>query len=242
MAKLLFLALLVAIAQAVQTVTGFGSNALVLPVGSHVYPMSRLVVALVMLSFLQVSWLTLRNQRFIQWDILLKRVIPACLIGLPVGMLFFYRLDTKHLNNLLGVFIIITSISELFRLYSAHKPSGELSRLVGFAVLVVAGIIHGAFATGGPLIVYYSSRQIAEKGAFRATLAMLWFFLDGILLITFIIKGRVDMQALTLAGCLLPALIAGVIAGELLHHRVNELTFKKVVQIMLLIAGISIFV
>lgn len=239
---IIFLAILVIIGQTVQTITGFGSNALILPIGAHVYPIGRLIVALVMLSWLQVSWLTCRNYRRIDWNVLLKRIFPASLIGMPIGMSIYYYLNAERLKLILGIFIIITSTLELFRLYGGNKPSRKLPALAGFAVLTAAGVIHGAFATGGPLIVYYSSRQIDEKGAFRATLAMLWFILDCILLITFMIKGRVDTTTLSLAGYLLPAMIAGVVAGELLHNRVNETAFKKLVQIMLLIAGISLFV
>lgn len=241
MFTILVLALLVAIGQTIQTITGFGSNALALSIGAHLYPISNLIVVLVTLSIVQVYWLTLRNFRKIQWRELLTKIFPACALGMPIGMATFYKLNVGYMKLLLGLFIVLSSLAELYRLSKQDIPFTPLKTLPSLAVLLTAGFIHGAFASGGPLVVYYSSRQINDKGAFRATMAMLWVVLDTILMISYFISGRLNLSTLKVSAFLFPALVVGVIIGEILHNRVEELTFKKIVQVVLLMAGLSLF-
>lgn len=242
MLAIAILALLVAVGQTIQTITGFGSNALALSIGAHIYPINSLIVVLVTLSTVQVYWLALRNFSKIQWHELLARIFPACAIGMPIGMLTFYKLNVRYMKLLLGVFIVATSLAEIYRLSKQNSLSSPLQTLPALTVLLTAGFIHGAFATGGPLVVYYSSRQINEKGAFRATMAMLWVVLDTILMISYLISGRLNVSTFRVSAYLFPALLVGIIIGENLHERVEELTFKKIVQFVLLLAGFSLFV
>lgn len=241
MLTIAILAFLVAVGQTIQTITGFGSNALALSIGAHIYPISNLIVVLVTLSTIQVYWLALKNFKKILWRELFTRIFPASALGMPIGMVAFYKLNVGYMKLLLGTFIVITSLAELYRLSKQNIPSTPLKTLPALAVLVAAGFVHGAFATGGPLVVYYSSRQINEKGAFRATMAMLWVVLDTILMISYSISGRLNASTLELSAFLLPALAVGIIIGEILHDKVEEATFKKIVQVVLFMAGLSLF-
>jgi uncharacterized membrane protein YfcA len=99
-------------------------------------------------------------------------------IGLPVGMYLFRAFDIIFLKKILVYFIIVTSAWQLF-LRLGHKNSKKtlsqgIKRLPYFALLIIGGIVHGMFSTGGPLVVIYASRTLPDKGQFRATLCLLW--------------------------------------------------------------------
>ena len=46
------------------------------------------------------------------------------------------------------------------------------------ALLVLAGIIHGLFVSGGPLLTGYMTKRIQDKTVFRATISTVWIFLN----------------------------------------------------------------
>ena len=133
MLKILFLAFLVVFAHTVQTITGFGSNAFSLPVGVHIFPIDQLIVVLVVISTLQVLWLTIRNYSKIQWSVLLKRIYPSCMFGMPLGMMLYYNFDVNQLKLFLGSFIILVSVSELYRLFKTKTASTPLKTPAAFA-------------------------------------------------------------------------------------------------------------
>jgi uncharacterized membrane protein YfcA len=102
----------------------------------------------------------------------------------------------------------------------------------------LGGVVHGAFATGGPLIVLYSTKKLIDKGEFRVTMCLLWTVLNAILIVHYLIDGKLTEEVGISLLALLPALVLGIVAGGFVHNRVNELLFKKIVFITLFVVGV----
>ncbi len=182
--------------------------------------------------------LVLRGLRHLQLRLLFARILPLCGLGLGVGALLFQRLGAAGLKHVLGLFVVLVAVLELVRLLRSARPPAPLSPWKASAILVVGGVFHGMFASGGPMIVYYASRSIPDKHAFRATLSLLWLVLNTVLIVSFVFSGRIDGSALMLSAAILPALAFGILVGELVHRKVDELKFRKIVQGVLLMTGI----
>ena len=105
-----------------------------------------------------------------------------------------------------------------------------------------AGIVHGIYASGGPLIVYPVSRIITNKSVFRSTLIAVWLFFNIILIVSYTATCRITLQSLTWTAMLLPIIALSVFLGEWLHNYVNEYKFRILVYIILTIAGLFIAV
>ena len=105
----------------------------------------------------------------------------------------------------------------------------------------LGGIVHGAFASGGPFVVLYAVKKLEDKGEFRATLCLLWASLNTVLMIDFYQDGIFTTEIMTELGILMPFLVAGIISGELIHNKVDPEIFKKIVFTVLLITGIIMF-
>lgn len=232
------LSAIIVAAQVVETVTGFGATVIALALGVHLVPLETLVVALVLVGLLQSAWLVARGFRHVVWRLLLVRVIPACAVGMAAGRLLFDVIGSGRLKIVLGVFVALVAAVELVRLFRAPGDPARFNAPVGIALLAGGGFFHGLFASGGPLVVYFMSREITDKRAFRATLSVLWLLLNLVLLATWIPGGRVTGVHLLLAAMLLPALAGGILLGELVHARVNEVVFKRTVQVVLLFTGV----
>ncbi len=99
-----------------------------------------------------------------------------------------------------------------------------------------AGVTHGLFASGGPLLVYGLAGLHLDKARFRATLILVWFSLNSLLTILFFSQGRLQPLALQVLAYL-PLIPVGVILGEHLHHRVNDAAFRLWIYRVLVLAA-----
>ena len=75
------------------------------------------------------------------------------------------------------------------------------------------------------------------KATLRATLAVLWFTLNLVVLGRLVAHGDLTTTTLAYSAAILPALAAALAAGEWVHHRVSERGFRWLVAGLLLVTG-----
>ena len=240
------IALLVLVALAAFTVEanlGFGSLIIAVALGSLLLPIEELLPALLPLNLVLSAHIVVRHRRELELRWLLRRVLPLMVAGLPVGMLLLHTSDERLLKALLGVFVVALSAAELRRARGGAPVGGRpLAPLARTGLLVAAGIVHGAFATGGPLAVYVAGRSGLHKGAFRATLSALWLGLNTALLGSFALAGTLSAESARRTLLLAGPLLLGLALGERLHRRVDATLFRRLVFVLLLLAGAALAV
>jgi hypothetical protein len=244
--KFLLFVLFVFTANAVEALSGFGGVIIAITLGALFYPIEGfLLPVLLPVNFLLGVYIVSRHYRKIDFNILLKNIIPMVGIGFAAGfgvVILLRTLETQidWLKLVYGVFIVVFSGYQLARIAAARgsEPAMQrLSRAESAFWLAAGGIIHGIYASGGPLITIYASRKIPDKSEFRSTLSALWIVLNLILIVSFIVYHRITLHTLKYSAMLLPALAAGICAGEALHSRIRERTFRIVVFALLFVAG-----
>ena len=237
------LALVVLTAFTVEAALGFGATLISVALGSIFLPIDALLPSLVPLNLAISFWLVARYWRQVDVPFLTRRLLPLMALGLPAGIALYRVADAAVLKRLFGVFLVVVSAIELRRMRSAQGASpAPLSRVVEVAMLIAGGVVHGAFATGGPMAVYVTSRAVGDKGAYRATLCVLWAALNVVLLGSYAWGGDLDAGAMTLSGALFPSLALGLVLGEIAHHRVPVATFRAAVFVALALAGVMLLV
>ena len=91
-------------------------------------------------------------------------------------------------------------------------------------------------------MVLYSTLQDWNKGETVGTLQA-FFLAQGALTLTgFALTGLITTETLTWNAWLFPALALGVWLGDRLHHRVDEVTFRKIVMVGLMLMGLAFLV
>lgn len=238
--SLFLLGCILVLAHTAETFLGFGATLIALALGVHLIPLETLVPVLVILALLQSLWLVVRWFRHIEWRVLLRQILPAAGIGIPIGIWGRGLADEAQLRMILGAFIVAVSSMELVSVFRRRIAREELRWYYRIPVLVAGGIFHGLFATGGPLIVYYASRQLKSQASFRATLSMLWLILNTVLLINFWMLGQIDFQTLEMTALVLPGLVVGILVGSFIH--VRQLIFGAVTYALLLSNGLVLLV
>jgi uncharacterized membrane protein YfcA len=228
------LAIFVLFAYTVEAVTGFGSLVIALSLGALLLPVPALLPVLVPLNILMTGWLSWRLRRHIDFRLLLTRILPLMGLGTMFGYLLLPALNEQWLKPLFGVLIVWFAGRELWRLH--HNQPVRHPFWITPPLIFSAGLTHGLFASGGPLLVYALAGTALDKARFRATLISVWFVLNSALTIAFLLDGRLSpaLPAIVSLAALIPV---GVVLGGYLHHHVDESVFRKLVYSLLMVTG-----
>ncbi|EAR10747.1 sulfite exporter TauE/SafE family protein [Reinekea blandensis] len=216
---------------------GFGSLVIALAIGALLLPLEVIMPILVPLNILLSGYLTVRYRRQIQWSLMLKTIGPFMVIGTLVGLYVADLVPETQLRLLFGAIVVWFAARSLWLAFDKNAQPNAHRALTTRVLTFAAGITHGLFASGGPLLVYALTGVTLLKQQFRATLSLVWFLLNSGLTLWFVKNERLLEQADKVLWYV-PVVIAAIVFGEWLHHRVSEDRFRKVVLVLLLIAGI----
>jgi uncharacterized membrane protein YfcA len=229
----------VALSFAVEATTGFGATVIALALGVHLFSLGELLPVFVPLGLFVSSWLALRGRADVDRRLLLARILPWMGLGLAVGLVIFEFASHELLRRVFGAFVVALAGLELARIARARESEPALSPPAATAALLGAGVMHGMFSTGGPLLVWALGRSLPSKRAFRATLSCVWLVLGTTLTVAYAMNDRLDGQTLRATAALLPVLGVALAAGEWAHQRLDERRFRVLVYALLLGAGAS---
>lgn len=239
----LLFALVVVTAYAVQTAIGFGGMLVCLTFGAQFMGIQEVILLVVPLSFLQTGYIAFRDRDAIDSPLLFKRVLPLMGLGMVLAFLLLMRVGGPWLGLAFGLMVFVLSSRDLYRLrFASGVLDKPIPRAASATAIFGAGIVHGIYAAGGPLLVYAIGREGLGKKAFRSTLSMIWIVLNVILVARFILAGEYDRARIIRVLLLVPTVPAGVLLGEWVHNKVDERSFKVAVLVLLMAAAISLVV
>lgn len=242
LAFLLF-ALVVVAAYTVQTATGFGAMVVCLTFGAQLIGLDQVIRLMVPLSFLQTGYIVIRHRDGIEWDLLLKRIVPLMALGMASGFLLLTKVGGPWLGLAFGLMVLTLSARDLHHLrVGGAGPEKPISKPASATAMLGAGVVHGIYAAGGPLLVYAVGREGLDKKQFRSTLSMVWILLNVILITRFVLAGEYDRAVALDVLLLVPTVPLGILLGEWVHHKIDERHFRIAVLLLLAAAAISLIV
>jgi uncharacterized membrane protein YfcA len=230
------LAAIVLVAFATEAALGFGAMVISIALGAQLVAIDALLPVLVPLNLCLSVTITARHRRHVGARFLARHVAPSVALGVPLGLVAFARLPGAVLVRAFGVFVVALAALELSRARSQAAPR-RLGRLARAALLLLGGAVHGAFATGGPFVVYVIGRELDDKATFRATMSALWTALGVVLCTSYAVDGSLRATSLASSAALALPAAAGLVTGEWLHTRAQARTFRLALFAMLLVAG-----
>ena len=231
------LAAIVLGAFAVEAATGFGATVIAVSLAVHLFPLDELLPVIVPLGLLLSATIAWRERAHADRRLLLRRILPLMALGLAIGLAVFERASNAALQRAFGGFVVAVAALELWRGRAAAPRA--LSPAASGAALLGAGVIHGLFSTGGPLLVWALGRTPIAKRVFRATLSTVWVVMGAALSSAYALRGRLDADSLAATAALLPALGAAWLAGDRLHQHLDEALFRRGVYALLLMTGLT---
>ena len=234
----------VALGFTVEAAIGFGGTLISVGLGVFFLPLADVLAIFLPLNLLLSFTMVLRTRKSIDVRFLVGRMLPFMALGIPMGLYASARVPASPLKRALGIFLLLFSMRELFsKARPATRDEDAATRTPSRSapiLLVLGGIFHGAFATGGPLAVFVASKQLRDKAVFRSTLTALWLLLNLVVVATYCVQGTLNSATLRASAFLLPVLVLSIALGEWLHRRVPAAKFRLAIQLLLLSIGLSL--
>lgn len=261
MSEILFY-LIIFLTNIIQGITGFAGTVLAMPFSIRLvgYEVAKPVLNLLgMIAGIYVVAGGYKNVNRKQ----LKRVALFMAIGILLGILIKHVLtgQEKIMYILLGIFVIAIGVRGFLLFFLEQRKTKEGLSLAekpevlqnpertqtadklkpsSGALLLLAGIVHGIFVSGGPLIIGYLTEHTANKEEFRRTVSAVWIILNGIVFVSDIASGYYTLDTIRIQAVSIPFLFLGMAVGGWLFKRMNQKVFLLLTYFLLMVAGVSL--
>lgn len=239
MSSFLF-SLIVFLSNIVQCITGFAGTILAMPFATMVVGFAVAKTTLNAVAVASSAGVAVTNYKNIDKKELAK-ICGVMLLGIGVSYLIkpYFESNARSLYVLLAVFTIgIAVLNFVLLMFNLKLPKMPL--YVSIPLLFVAGLFHGMFVCGGPLLVIYAGDKFRHISQFRATLSAVWIILNSIILVTDIVQGSFTKQTTTLTLLGVAVLVAAILIGNKLAKKLSKKAFLIITYILMVISGISL--
>ena len=226
--------LVILLANIIQGITGFAGTILAMPPSLMLVGYSVAKPVLNVLGLLSGIYVFVGHREHVSWKEV-KKIVAVMAVSILLGILIKGLFEGKEqlLYKLLGIFVILLSIQGGLSLRRKGADENAESRSAAqaadspfsYVILVLAGIVHGIFVSGGPLLISYLTKKIKDKVSFRATISTVWIFLNTLIMLDDIRAGFWTGGLLITQLISLPFLFAGMYIGSRLYVRMSQRFF-----------------
>ena len=227
MAKKILFLLVVFLTNIIQGITGFAGTMLAMPPS-------------VMLSGI---YIVAANRKSVNKKEFLK-IVAVMSLGMLAGFALRSVLAGRErvMYIMLGAVVILTAVSGIYKTFLKKGGGHSHGKAVSAVLLIAAGVTHGLFVCGGPLLVSYMTGKVSDKQEFRATLSACWIVLNGIIFTDDIRTGLWNKNMLLLFCISAVILFAAMFIGSLLCKKMSRGLFMKITYILLIVSGALLFI
>lgn len=229
-------------ASIVQSATGFGFALIAVPVYLIVLNSAAAVQVVIIVSVAMSLplWYKLKDDMphdFMKW------IIIGCIIGFPIGIYLYLKMELQTIKASVAVFIILISIQNAWQMFIAKNGKGTIDvGLLPKPILSIVGFFSGilgvAMAMPGPTLMLFLSKTMLRKNEIRAVMmAVFVFAYTGATIMQMIFAG-ISYDTWVTSLIVTPAALIGVYLGHQLSKKINEKMFKGLILIILALTGI----
>ena len=235
--------LVILAANIIQGITGFAGTILAMPPSLILVGYSAAKPVLNVLALFSGLYIFLGNRKSVDWKEL-RKVLLWMVPGIGGGILLQAAFLGKEafLYKALGLFVIFLAVQRFLTSFWGRrkKNDGKGRRDCSVLLLPAAGVVHGIFVSGGPLLIGYLTRRLPDKRAFRSTISTVWVFLNTLILFDDVRTGLWNPGLLKVLLAAVPFLLWGMYIGSRLYKKMSQELFMKLTYALLLISGISL--
>ena len=238
MTELLLILVLVIIASAIGTVTGFGLSTVMIPVMVLLYAMPESLLFVGVIHWFNDLWKLLLFREGIRWKLILSFGIPG-IVATVIGAHLVLAIPSAILQRVLGVFLIsyvaFLFVKSAFRVKQNNVAAGVGGALSGFSA--------GVFGMGGAIRALFLSAFDLPKPVYLATAGVIAIAIDTSRLTTYLWQGT-RIEPMLFWGMILfvPASFLGARLGKGLLNRIPQEHFRQIVAAFLFIIGIRLLI
>ena len=256
--------LVILLSNIIQGITGFAGTILAMPPSLMLVGYDTAKPVLNVLGLLSGIYVFAGHRKHVCWGEL-KKIVAVMAAGIVGGIFLkgFFAGRERVLYALLGLFVVCLSLQGLHKLWrdwlgtqedaaagakTADAKAAAEGKAAGpdkaglYLLLGLAGIVHGIFVSGGPLLIGYLTKRIQDKVSFRATISTVWVVLNTIILLDDIRSGLWNPELVKIQVASIPFLLAGMAVGSRLYAKMSQRLFMLSTYVLLFVSGISLLI
>ena len=223
--------------EVVGTMAGFGSSTIYLPIASYFVDFKTALVLVAIFHLFGNIGRIAFFRHGLDRKVLLVFGLPSFALSL-LGATLVGDLSQTLLKLLLGIFLISLSAMFLVRPKIAF-PASTKSLVIGGGV---SGFIVGLIGTGGALRATFLTGLKIEKEKYIATAAVIALGTDATRIPSYLASGFLTEQYYYLVPILFAIALSGSYVGRKIVGRIDQVKFRKMVLIAVILASIKFIV
>ncbi|MFI3172782.1 MAG: sulfite exporter TauE/SafE family protein [Eubacteriales bacterium] len=218
----------------IQAITGFAGTMLAMPLSIKLIGMDPARIALNAVATAASIYIVGKDYKKVNREVL-KHALIWMTIGTILSMVVYRTINTTLLLYMYGVVIIVIALRKLFA-----KTEVSIQDKFMNIILILAGVLHGLFASGGPFLVIYLTDKIKDKYEFRATVSAIWIVLG----VVFAVQNLeyTTISNIRISFISMVPLVGGVLIGDWILKRITQEKFMKITYVLLLLSGFSVYI
>ena len=227
----------------IQGITGFAGTMLAMPPSVMLVGFDTAKPILNALGLLSGIYIVAANRKSVNKKEFLK-IVAVMSLGMLAGFALRSVLAGRErvMYIMLGAVVILTAVSGIYKTFLKKGGGHSHGKAVSAVLLIAAGVTHGLFVCGGPLLVSYMTGKVSDKQEFRTTLSACWIVLNGIILTDDIRAGLWNKNMLLLFCISAVMLFAAMFIGSMLCKKMSRRLFMKITYILLIVSGALLFI
>ncbi len=231
-ATIILLSLVVAVSAFIQGAVGVGFALIIAPVFSLVNP--ELVPVVLLFIMLPLNFLVMYRERGSLDKGGTAWITVGRTVGGILGVLILAWISARSLNILIGVSTVLAAAASL--LAPSFTPGIKSLLGAGF----ITGVTETATGIGGPPLAL--AYQHHPPAVLRSTIAACFLIGEILSLIMLAIGGRITTGHVVDSLYFIPAVLIGVWASRMVHHRIGGKGLRAGVMIFAIAAGLFLTV
>ncbi len=216
----------------VQSLTGFGSALISMPLLAPVLGLEVATPLVALMGAVLEAVLLLRFRMSLNLRVVWRLVIAA-LVGIPLGVLALRAFDERILLTILGVIVVVYALYALLDLKLPRLQHPWWAYGLGF----LAGLLGGAYNTSGPPVIIYGTCRRWRPAQFKGNLQGFFLVVSLWVVVSHAFGGNLTSAVWRDFALGLPSLALGVVTGLRLDRHLDPQAFRKVVLVLLLALG-----
>lgn len=229
--KIILFVIVLSLANIIQGITGFAGAPIAMPPCIALVGISDAKSAITFVFWVTSLVVTAKNLKNIDYKNL-GIILGFMIFGVVGGMWMFSNLPLNILMLAYGIVIILIGVKKL--LFPSKK---KLPKTMGYAALLIAGLMQGMFTSGGPFLALYSADAIKDKKVFRPTVTTVWTVLNTYMVISMYRDGMYTKTSWILVAASIVPVFFAIWFGKILNKKMKQETFLKLVFGLLILSG-----
>ena len=216
----------------IESVIGFGGSLIAFGILGFFVDLKQLILISIYIGTVASTFVIASDYKKFNKTIFIG-AFPFCLMGTIIGSVLFIYNDSSVIKMIFGAFLLLFASKIMF--FDNIKIPRHFSNLA----LTIGGISHGLFGVGGPFFALALKEKLKTKSEMRATLAALFISFNFIRVFQLSLQDSITFGDLFKLWWVAAPLAISIHLGHLVHKKISESAFKKIVAIVATFSGIE---